>query len=544
LARKRGTHRCENRLVLSQRQTRFTLLACGLVAALLVVGLATGIAPALWGLAQRAWAGSPAAADDHEETPRSTAAELFRIANGDLGLRLRPQAVEALQVKPVAAREATAPRPLPPQIGTLNYDNDRLFSIRPRFQGELAEVKEVPDTSGAPSTGKKYRPLRFGDRVRQGELLAVLWSRDLGEKKAALVDALNGLRFSQAALERQNNLYKTGATSLSAYLAAERQVQSDSNAVLMAERTLKMWKLTDEEVADIKAEAKLILDQKKVRDPEREKLWARVEVRVPQFSADSGKELVVVEKNTHLGDMVDPSKDTPLFRVADLSRLQIWVHPPEEYLPLIRDQLQKRNAGAAELAECVWFWPALRDLLREQFPRRDVAPVTWQIRFQSDPPDTPPLELEIVQIAPSLEPFQHTPMVMGYLNNPDGKYLIGQFVTATIFMPPEPNTVEIPTDALNEVEGQALVFVETDAARREFTLRRVAVARRFKDVTYVRSVLTAADEKVSVEEVKRGRRPLRPLLPGERVVTRGVVEMTQALDTLESQGLPPARADR
>src|SRR5262249_11704754 len=157
----------------------------------------------------------------------------------------------------------------------------------------------------------------------------------------------------------------------------------------------------------------------------------------------------------------------------------------------------------------------------EQPPRRDPTPLTWQIRFQSDTAEAPPLELEIVQIAPSLEPFQHTPTVMGYLNNPEGKYLIGQFVTATIFMPPPQNTVEVPTAALNEVEGQALVLLASDAGKREFTLRRVAVVRRFKDVTYVRSVLTPEDEKTSGEEVKRGRRPLRPLRAGERVITRG-----------------------
>jgi cobalt-zinc-cadmium efflux system membrane fusion protein len=528
--------------VLSQRQTRFTVIALGIVAVVVVAGFVTGILPALWDAGQRLLAGSAVARENTDAGEEPAGAELFRSPDGALGLRLSQQAVEALQIKPVEVVAAKNPRPLPPQIGTVNYDNDRLFSIRPRFQGELAWVKDdVPDTSGLESTAKRYRPLRFGDRVRQGELLAVLWSRDLGEKKAALVDALSALRLSKNALTRQAKLFEEGAISLAAYLATERQVQADTNAVLTAERTLRMWKLTDEEIGAIKKEAESILEQKKVRDAEQEKNWARVEVRVPKFCDDPNKELVVVEKNTHLGDMVDPSKDTPLFRVADLSRLQIWVHPPEEYLPLIRERLQKRDAsGGKDFGEGTWLWPQPRD----QQPRRNPTPLTWQIRFQSDPPATPPLELEVVQIAPSLEGTTHMPMVIGYLGNPEGKYLIGQFVTATIFMLPPENTVEIPTDALNEVEGQALVFVATDAARREFTLRRVAVVRRFKDVTYVRSVLTPADEKTSAEEVKRGRRQLRPLRPGERVITRGVVELTQALENRLSSERAERKADQ
>jgi membrane fusion protein, heavy metal efflux system len=473
------------------------LLTAGVVVALAVPGVADTVKN-LW--AKEKGEKKHGGEDDVES------AELWRDAQGVYGLRLTAEAVGGLGVSPVASKKATEPRPLPPQIGTLNYDNDRLFSIRSRFPGEVAEVKQVEDGVGP----TRWRPLRYGDKVKQGDTLAVLWSRDLGEKKAALVDALNSLRLSQNTLDRQMLVFKDAALSLASLKATERQVQADSNAVLTAERTLKMWKMTDEEIQAIKAEAQIIHDQKKVRSAEAEARWARVEIKVPQFleiDKETGKKLnlVVVEKNTNVNDMVDPINSPPLFKVADLGRLQIWVHPPEEYLPLIRESLQKGKK------------------------------LKWQVRFQSEPADTPPLELEITQIAPSLEPNQHTPMVMGYLDNPEGKYLIGQFVTATIYMPPAPDTVEIPTEALNEVGGESLVFVQPDPAKREYALRRVAVVRHFKDVAFVRSRLTAEEEKASFEDQKRGRLPIRPLLPGERVVVRGVVEMTAALEALKTK---------
>jgi cobalt-zinc-cadmium efflux system membrane fusion protein len=371
----------------------------------------------------------------------------------------------------------------------------------------VAEIMQVSeDTSGSP----KRRPLRFGDKVRQGDTLAVLWSRDLGEKKAALVDAICALRLSLDSLTRQDKIFREGAMSLAALSATKRQVQADSGVVLTAERTLKMWKMNDEEIQAIKAEAHVIHDQKKVRTADNEMRWARVEIQVPNFLNGDGEavrklNLVVVEKNTNVNDMVDPINSPPLFRVADLGRLQIWVHPPEEYLPRIREGLKTGKK------------------------------LRWQIRFQCESPDSPPLGLEVAQIAPSLEPNQHSPMVIGYLDNPEGKFLVGQFVTATIFMEPPEGTVEIPTEALNELGGEALVFVQPDPAGREYTLRRVAVVERFRDVTYVRSVLTPDEKKMSDQEHRRGRLQLEPLRPGERVITRGVVEMTAALEALKTQ---------
>ena len=57
--------------------------------------------------------------------------------------------------------------------------------------------------------------------------------------------------------------------------------------------------------------------------------WAKVEILAPQTG-------VIVEKNTNVNDMVDPSKDTPLFRIADLDRVLINANFNEEYLPLLQ----------------------------------------------------------------------------------------------------------------------------------------------------------------------------------------------------------------
>jgi len=154
----------------------------------------------------------------------------------------------------------------------------------------------------------------------------------------------------------------------------------------------------------------------------------------------------------------------------------------------------------------------------------------------------PAQKLDVLRIMPSIEPSQHTPTVVGYLEkdkdapkdktDPERTRLVGQYVTATIFVPPTRDTVEIPAEALNEVGGQALVFVETNAAKRDYTLRRVPVQARYKDVVVIRSKLSKDDEEVSKLEQQKGRRPIEPLREGDRVITRGVVELTAALEEL------------
>jgi cobalt-zinc-cadmium efflux system membrane fusion protein len=421
--------------------------------------------------------------------------------NGRQGLRVNAEAMVAAGIKTEEAKLAHDARPLAPQLGFVNYDIEHIFPIRPQFPGKIGDFHKVVESTGP----THYRPIRFLDRVKQGDVLAVIWSKELGEKKAALVDAIVNLRLSQKTLDRQNELAKSGSIPRATLEASENQVEKDKNAVRTAELTLVTWNLSREEIDKIKEEAKDLIEQKKNNRSDREKNWARVEVKAPTFGDDPSRELVIVEKNTNQGDMVDPARDTLLFKLADLSRLQIWVHVPPEYLPRIREQLQQGGS------------------------------LKWQVRFLADPPNTPPMELEITRIAPSVDPNQQRPMLIGDLPNPDGKRLIGDGLKATIFLPPLPNTVEIPTEAINQVDGQDLVFVESSSPN-ELYVRRVAVVKSFAKTSFVRSKLTPDEEALARAEKQQGRRPLEPLLPGERVVTRYVLELTNALsDALSSQ---------
>ena len=157
-------------------------------------------------------------------------AEFFRDTQGHTGLRLTEEALAGLHVNPVPAKPAVAPRALPPQVGRLNYDNDRLFIIRSRFAGEVAELMQF-DNDYVPGKGTPKRPLRYGDEVKQGDLLAVVWSQALGQAKAALIDAVSNLRLSQEQHDRQYELLQKGVISLGTYEFSKRQWNLDRNAL-------------------------------------------------------------------------------------------------------------------------------------------------------------------------------------------------------------------------------------------------------------------------------------------------------------------------
>jgi cobalt-zinc-cadmium efflux system membrane fusion protein len=415
----------------------------------------------------------------------------------------------------VPAVAAVKPRPLPSMEGQLAYDTERLYSVRPRFAGEVQAFGQVPARrlekdgetgSGQVSGWKETRPISIGDPVKgphrangkevPGTLLAVIWSSALGDKKAAFIDALIDLRRDQARLADLKAGWEQGVVSKTSYYEAQRTVQKDLNARNTAERALLMWKLTDKEIQDLRDEAARI--EQTGRNPGKEMNWARVEVRAPHDG-------VIVEKNTNKGDWVDPSASpNPMFRIADLRELAVWINAREEYRPVVQEMLFKNHDKA----------------------------IRMEIRLLAEP-DAPPLEGEIVRIAPSLDPNQRTMLVIGRVKNLDKRQLlVGLSVTATILLKPGPGLVEIPTMALNEQDGQSLVFVQPDPKKPAFQMRRVAVAHRFEDVVLVHSRLTDEDKELSRKDVRQGRRPIEPLRPGDRVVTRSVTMLTSAVRDL------------
>lgn len=408
-------------------------------------------------------------------------------------LLIPPPVMKSLGIATEKVVVPQKPLQLPPLSGCLAVDNNRLVHVHSRFPGEVVALgtdSGYETDSASPEWTSRGRPVRFGDKVRKGQLLAVVWSKDLGEKKSDLVDALSKLKLDQQTLERVKGLATQGALPGRALREAERDVEADLVSVARLERTLRSWRLDDSEIAAIKKEAEQIISNARKQKSKAQEEWARVEIRAPQDG-------IILEKNVTVGDLVDTTTD--LFKVADLTQLAVWAYVYEEDLP----QLQKMD-----------------------------LPIRWTIHLPSHPEVKYQGTLE--RIGQLIDPNQHTALVSGLVDNSEGKLRVGQFISASIALPPSPNELVIPATALVEDGEESLVFVQPDPSKPEFVRCSVKVIRRYQDTVFL-------------EKTPAARRPAhgsQPLQPGDIIVSKGGLLLRDALRQLPVTGAQaPAAGD-
>ncbi len=213
--------------------------------------------------------------------------------------------------------------------GSLAINPNKLVHVHVRYPGQIMELATVVDPPSADTKwiSPEARPLATLDPVVKDAVIAVMWSKDLGEKKSELVDALARLRIDRQNLSRLEELAKDGAVPERSVREARRNVEVGEIAVFRSERTLRSWGLSDVEIERVEKESLLIHntrhDGKEKADKLSDKDWARVDIKAPIDG-------VIVEKNVAVGDIVDTNVE--LFKIADLSELSMWLHAYEEDL--------------------------------------------------------------------------------------------------------------------------------------------------------------------------------------------------------------------
>jgi cobalt-zinc-cadmium efflux system membrane fusion protein len=403
-------------------------------------------------------------------------------------IELPSDVVERLGVKSAAVEAAAAPRPLT-LAGSLSFEPNKLGSVQSRFPGEVIAIGPTSYHNGHSLTNRRdagpssERPLEYGDHVSQGQIMAVVLSKDLGEKKSEFVDALVQLALDEGRLIDREKAYHLGALPEDTLNQTRRDVAADRNAVAKAERTLRTWKVSEDEINAVKEEGRLVSQGKKQRDSKKEMEWAKVEVRAP-FDG------TIVEKNLSVGKIVDSSFD--LFKIADLRKLGVVVHAYEEDVRTLQ-------------------------VLPPGHP--------WQVRAGADLNHRVLKSDGLQKIGLVIDPTQHTDPIMGLVDNSSGELRVGQFVTATVNLPAPANVVSLPSSALVEDGEDSIVFVQADPAKPRYVLRHVSVAMRLRDVVYVRSELTGPERKKGLQAVK----------PGEVLVTEGALELQAALEDLQAR---------
>jgi cobalt-zinc-cadmium efflux system membrane fusion protein len=296
----------------------------------------------------------------------------------------------------------------------------------------------------------------------------------------------------------------------------ERLVQGDRNAIMRAINNLKAWDIPQDEIDALHAEAKKISADKNAWLKTPEGRWVKGEKQAPGGKADTSKDTenpwgkvtlrapfdgVVVERNVHMDEMV-VDNTVNLFQIADVSRLLVLANCPEDALPTL--EALSRN-------------------------ERRWTVQTVGATSAAGLPGT------IDEIGYVIDPNQHTAIIKGYVDNPGRHIRAGQYVAATVPIPPPAGVVEIAVDALVDDGRQSLVFVQPDQGKHQFTMRRVHVTHRFDHTVFVRSTNFPKEEQLTALEAEEGLLPKEPLLPGERVLVAGPVELKRVVLDLESR---------
>ena len=410
--------------------------------------------------------------------PKGKNDEAVRLADDSADILVVPAAtVSSMRLTGFTAAASRAPHPLR-LTGQLMLDPSRLVHVHTRFTGEVIQIGE--------SSRADNPQLRVGDRVKRGQLLAVLWSKEIGEKKSDLVDALSALSLHETIYRHLKSLDNSGAVSQRNIEEMRRNYESDLIQVERLRRTLRSWRLDESELKEVEAEAQRIHDRAS-HPPDSppadgpsetaptsgaDSHWAEIEIRAPLDG-------VILEKNLTVGDIVETDDD--LFKIADLTRLIVMANIYEEDIP------------------------SLTGIPEEQ---RE-----WRVNLTSLAA-TGPITGRIESIGNVIDPNQHTAVVQGWIDNAQGNFRVGQFIEAVVSVPEGQDEVEIPITALLDDGEHKAVFIAKAEDMTRLERRPVVVRRRTG-----RAAFLANDRERGVQA-------------GERVLTRGVLELNAVLEEL------------
>jgi len=191
--------------------------------------------------------------------------------------------IKVEEIKPQALGETVI------VTATIHPDQDRLAHVSPRIEGRITSA-----------------PARLGDKVRAGQVLAVLNSVEVGEAHAAWMQAQAELRIAEADFKRAETLNAEEIIPRKDFLRA--QADRDKAAAVVRNSADRLRLLGGSVAASGNA--------------------------VSGFSVTAPFAGTVIDKKATLGELASPS--TPMFTVADLSRVWIQAALPEAALAKVR----------------------------------------------------------------------------------------------------------------------------------------------------------------------------------------------------------------
>ncbi|MFQ5666194.1 MAG: efflux RND transporter periplasmic adaptor subunit [Candidatus Binatia bacterium] len=332
---------------------------------------------------------------------------------------LPPEAVETAGIRTAPATYA----PLSEQIeatAVIKPNEYRLAHVNPRISGKAIEVKA-----------------ELGDLVDAGTVLAELDSIELGEKKAAFLQARASLEVARRNYRREERLFKGHISSEKAYLEARGEFERSEAGHRAAREALRLVGLSDAEIEKV--------------------TWGGDDHPLSHFPLLAPFAGTVIERHMTIGELIEPDENP--FTIADLRTVWIIVDIYEKDLARVALDTEVRVAVDA-------------------YPRRTFRGT-------------------ITYVSHTLDPSTRTAQARVVIDNADGRLRPGMFARASIAMPPADQhpVLVVPADAIQQVRGEPVAFVEK--APGSYEMRHVQLGREAAGRVVVRSGVVE-DERVVV----------------------------------------------
>jgi membrane fusion protein, heavy metal efflux system len=239
----------------------------------------------------------------------------------------------------------------------------------------------------------------LGDHVRAGDILAVIDSRELADAKAAYLTAGARVTVTEETFAREKDLWEKKISPAQDYLTAKQALAEARIELRAAKHKLAALGVSDASLQQLASQPDASL--------------TRYEIVAPSAGT-------VIEKHLTVGELL--KDDTEAFLVADLSIVWVYLNVTPSDLPLVRtSQRVTITAGAT------------------------MPAATGTISY----------------LGPLVSEETRTVVVRVVLPNPDGRWRPGLFVTATVTVDETVVPLLIPKAALQRLDGQPSVFVQT-----------------------------------------------------------------------------------
>lgn len=271
----------------------------------------------------------------------------------------------------------------------------------------------------------------IGDDVVKDEVIAVLESREVADAKSEYLAARLTDDLQRDLFARDKMLWDSRVSTEQQFLRSRNTTAQTGMRLNIARQKLLALGLPENEIAALPQAPEALLRRQDVRAP------------------ISGR---LVERKVELGTAVGRDNlETELFVVVDLSRVWVELSVASSDLPLMRE------GQAIAIAA------------------RGVSKTATG---------------KIVFVSPLLDKETRTARVVAEVNNMDGNWRPGSFVTAAIALNARDVSVVAPTSAIQNISGEQVVFVRTKDG---FEKRAVVLGQREDQSVEVVSGLTAGE---------------------------------------------------